>query len=58
LKDLRDQLIEVARKEKGTLRYDWFIDTKEPAVGVILEVYESMEAFQAHCNTEQFKKFI
>ena len=43
--------------EKGVLAYSAVEDKKNPSKITILETYASTEAYQAHIQTEHFKKY-
>ncbi len=45
------KLAEETRKEPGCLRYDWYQDTKEPGVFVVLETFADEAAFAAHAGS-------
>ena len=56
-RETAEKMIDATRKEEGNLRYDWYTDVNEAGVGVALEVFKNMEAFQAHINSEHMKEF-
>ena len=56
-KESAEKMIDATRKEEGNLRYDWYTDANEEGVKVIMEVFNNMEAFQAHINSEHMKEF-
>lgn len=51
------KLIEATKKEEGNLKYDWYEDIKEPGSGAAIEKFKSMEAFQAHVNSDHIKEY-
>ena len=55
-RETAEKMIDATRKEEGNLRYDWYTDVNEAGVGVALEVFKNMEAFQAHINSEHMKE--
>ena len=54
---LKEQMQSALRIEKGVLAYSAVEDKKNPSKITILETYASTEAYQAHIQTEHFKKY-
>ena len=54
---LKEQMQSALRFEKGVLAYSAVQDKKNPSKITILETYASTEAYQAHTQTEHFKKY-
>ena len=54
---LKEQMQSALRLEKGVLAYSAVQDKKNPSMITILETYASTEAYQAHIQTEHFKKY-
>ena len=54
---LKEQMQSALRIEKGVLAYSAVEDMKNPSKITILETYASTEAYQAHIQTEHFKKY-
>jgi autoinducer 2-degrading protein len=48
---------EAARGEAGCERFEIFIDPDEPSRMMLLEIYASEEAFQAHLRTDHFRRY-
>jgi (4S)-4-hydroxy-5-phosphonooxypentane-2,3-dione isomerase len=53
LEDGRDSLA----GEPGTIRYELVTDAEDPNRFYLCEVYESPDAFEAHCDGEPFARF-
>ena len=54
---LKEQMQSALRLEKGVLAYSAVQDKKDPSKITILETYASADAYQAHTQTEHFKKY-
>lgn len=54
---LKEQMQSALKLEKGVLAYAAVQDKKNPEMITILETYASVEAYQAHIQTEHFKKY-
>ena len=54
---LKEQMQSAIRLEKGVLAYSAVQDKKNPSKITILETYASVDAYQAHTQTEHFKKY-
>ena len=54
---LKEQMQSALRLEKGVLAYSAVQDKKNPSKITILETYASVDAYQAHTQTEHFKKY-
>jgi len=54
---LKEQMQSALRLEKGVLAYSAVQDKKNPSKITILETYASTDAYQAHTQTEHFKKY-
>lgn len=54
---LKEQMQAAIRLEKGVLSYSAVQDKKNPSKITILETYASTDAYQAHTQTEHFKKY-
>ncbi|MCU1413090.1 MAG: antibiotic biosynthesis monooxygenase [Microbacteriaceae bacterium] len=54
--DLLPQLAEASRTEPGNLSYNAYIQLGDESEVVILEQYESPEAFAAHRESEHFQR--
>jgi len=54
---LKEQMQSALSIEKGVLAYSAVQDRKNPSNITILETYASTEAYQAHIQTEHFKKY-
>lgn len=54
---LKEQMHAALHLEKGVLAYSAVQDKNNPAHITILETYASVEAYQAHIQTEHFKKY-
>ena len=54
---LKEQMQSAIRFEKGILAYSAVQDKKNPSKITILETYASVDAYQAHTQTEHFKKY-
>jgi len=54
---LKEQMQSALRLEKGVLAYYAVQDKKDPSKITILETYASADAYQAHTQTEHFKKY-
>lgn len=54
---LKEQMQSALKLEKGVLAYSAVQDKKNPAKITILETYASTDAYQAHTQTEHFKKY-
>ncbi|MFC4911859.1 putative quinol monooxygenase [Actinomadura gamaensis] len=55
---LLDEMARESRKEPGNLAYRVHTGTQEPDLIVLYEEYESEDAFQAHCDSEHFKRIV
>ena len=49
---------EVAKEERGTLRFDVWESADEPDVVYLYEAYVDQDAFEAHTANAPFKQFI
>jgi quinol monooxygenase YgiN len=54
---LKEQMQSAIKLEKGVLAYSAVQDKKDPSKITILETYASVDAYQAHTQTEHFKKY-
>jgi quinol monooxygenase YgiN len=54
---LKEQMQSALRLEKGVLAYSALQDKEKPSKITILETYASVDAYQAHIQTEHFKKY-
>jgi quinol monooxygenase YgiN len=54
---LKEQMKSALTLEKGVLAYSAVYDKNNPAHITILETYASVAAYQAHIQTEHFKKY-
>ena len=54
---LKEQMQSAIELEKGVLAYSAVQDKKDPSKITILETYASVDAYQAHTQTEHFKKY-
>lgn len=54
---LKAQMQSAIGLEKGVLAYSAVQDKKNPSKITILETYASVDAYQAHIQTEHFKKY-
>ncbi len=54
---LKEQMQSALRLEKGVLAYAAVQEKKNPSKITILETYASVDAYQAHTQTEHFKKY-
>lgn len=45
-------MVQTVTKEEGVLKYDWFVDAKDPLTLHMHQSYAGMEAFMAHVNSE------
>ncbi len=54
---LKEQMNEAIKIEPGVLSYTVVADKKDATLITILEVYESLEAYQSHILTPHFKKY-
>jgi quinol monooxygenase YgiN len=52
------QMIEPTRAEPGCLAYDVYLDPTDDAVAVLVERYDSNEAFDAHLASEHFERLL
>jgi len=52
------QMVAPSQKEEGYIQYEMYQDEKEPATLLVVEQWESMANFEAHCNSELFHKVI
>jgi len=54
---LKEQMTTAVRVEHGVLTYYAVADKKDPSHITILEIYADTAAYQAHIQTEHFKKY-
>lgn len=54
---LKEQMSTAVRVEPGVLTYYAVADKENPSHITILEIYADMTAYQAHIQTEHFKKY-
>jgi quinol monooxygenase YgiN len=54
---LKEQMQSALKLEKGVLAYSALQDKNNPSKITIFETYASVEAYQAHIQTEHFKKY-
>jgi quinol monooxygenase YgiN len=54
--ELLPQLASASRTESGNLSYNAYVQLGNPAEVVILEQYESLEAFAAHRESDHFQQ--
>lgn len=54
---LKEQMQSAIELEKGVLAYSAVQEKKDPSKITILETYASVDAYQAHTQTEHFKKY-
>jgi len=47
-----------SQKEEGYIQYEMFQDQKEAATLLVVEQWESMDNFEAHCSSEHFHKHV
>lgn len=55
---LYTELVELTRAETGCISYELHQDVKNPEILAMIEVWASMEALQAHLESEHFKRIV
>lgn len=56
--ELAKQLVDLAVKEDGCIKYEMFQDENNENILTMIEEWESKEALKAHMASEHFKKIV
>lgn len=51
-------LVRNTRMEEGCIRYELNVCHENPRIITVIEKFSDIEAFDEHCEKEEFKKFI
>jgi len=52
------EMVEPTRAEPGCLAYDVYVDPNDSTFAVLVERYESNDAFEAHLATNHFERLL
>ena len=55
---LYQELVALTRQEPLCIRYDLFVDQKEPGHFVFIETWPDRAALDHHCATEHFRRLV
>ena len=50
------EMIEPTKKEEGFIRYEMYQDEKDPTILIVIEEWETREAFDKHLQTKHFER--
>lgn len=56
LVELFKEMIEPTKKEDGCIQYEMYQDEEDPTILIVLEQWESRDAFDKHLQTEHFER--
>lgn len=56
--DLFKEMVEPTQKEEGCIQYEMYRDEDRPSILVVVERWETRDAFDHHLLTEHFEKIV